>query len=843
MNQTNEKTMLNPYQSPDFSSLHTVNFGVMTASQLADLFQQLRQQRDDVLSVAFHVAMAITQQLPDQDAQRKACLDTLYSLVLPNITARERNTLDRITQRETSSNSAPVSEASEPKELEPPLHAAARLGDLCRLQQLLTGGAAINEPFGPQKLTALMIAAGMGHADVVKFLLHTGASDSLQSEDGRCALDWSFAPQSQPKTTALLYAALQQRLNAEEWVACLEEKLCWAAKAGDISATQWLLQQGAGRGKYKPLEQAIAGRHPEVVQLLLNNGADVHGGLQTESLPLPVATRHFAPVSIFEMLVLAGADAHTQIQIDWNHLSTIASSLPGTLRFNASEGLNYLMHVCEVLKLKIQVDTLVHCKPELLAQRLFNTTEPNFMVLLKTLLSTMARICDIELTHKRSILISSEFKEVLTAISQCLDSEKMCVLFQGRKIRAAILQTKYTEDNALNQQFRIILIKLILLLEFKCMREGFVRRPFFEAPVSEPDGAPIRLEKDDLKLIATWERALSDPQITKDAVLNLLQETYSSKRIQSHLNLENTMSLLRSTRPGWSCQHIVDEQLHHEESKNPRVQYLAILKILFFNRAAHLAERSVLCQLPLDVLVIIFNFVNREASTQVIWNCYLGDSSEPPASIYKLRSDITREIGTQAPADIAKLLSWMDTHTIHPYTLLTAPLSCHDGSRYQQLIQMALHGTASEKTRLAREVLFLLSKGLEKAVLPKQRQSEQAPQPLLPPGSEQVQQSSAAVAAPAPPIIDTPAVADEVAVIRNMLAVLAPKESNTNALDLVVYLCSMMRNTTSEKLKCCISQEFKKTPIELLAFLDRLSTDLSEPLLTVDIKQIQLRRP
>jgi ankyrin repeat protein len=993
--------MLTSYDSPsqpvDFSCLGDLNFSNMTPSQLTTMFQQLRQQRDDVLSMVFYLTKAIKQCVNDEaqsyleqadlnELQRlhsalgaaangQQLLDTLHTLVLPNITEKDQLTLAQFTDLTKDANqnepallarAANVQQYAtltisltptlietpiyhnQAHELGTPLHVAARLGDLREVNRLLAVGVAVNAQFGPLRLTALMIAAHMGHADIVKSLLDKGAYDFLQSEDGRYALDWSFAPQSNPLTSTLLFSTLQKSVTPNYWRVCKEERLCWAARTGDISATRWLLQQGAGRGKHLPLAHAIQARHTHVVQLLLQHG-DVHGPKddpENAFYPLHLAIAHFAPVKILQMLVSAGADIHKphpthgpvkKFMKSESHTSahkaiaarlrkeseieTSATALATVLFKNSIKSLLYFNHASDIASIKQFVIILKGSRKEDLAKRLLNTTELNSSAALQQLLNVTAQICDFELTSRRSFSIS-DFQAMMVSFfgyqskSEDDDKEenvfrnllserekKPTEIFSGRKI-LSILTTKYTDNESLNQQFRMALIKLILIMEFKRLRAEYKPRSFFEGPVSEPDWLPTRLEENDIPALKHWESYLSAPQFTNQAVLQLLMTAHKHGSIGQHINAEGRNPLLINPRQ-IPLDSVVEEEQQHDQLNNPRVQYLFLLKMLMFNRCAHPETRGFLCLVPLDVLSVIFGIVNQKTG-EVIPDIYLDRVSvlerrqarqanlQPVYQRYQLRRKIRDAIGAttidatgKQQSDIAKLIKWMAATTVHPYKLLTAPLSCQDGSQYQQLITMALHGTTGEKTHLVREVLFLLNKGLEKSVMPDQalqtelQQSQQAAQllapqqaeqvtPLLPPDAKvepaqapaviehapQVSQPSAATE-PTPqllqpstvsvqtqepstatnqaPQLTDPALAEEVASIRSMLAVLAPSTvksktpTPTSLLDLVVYINSVMRNSDSEKIKQCISYEFHKTPLELTAFLDRILADLSEP--------------
>jgi ankyrin repeat protein len=929
----------NPSQSVDFSCLHTQNFSTMTPYQLAKLFQQLRQQRDNVLSVAFHLASAITSQLQDQDAQRKVCLDILYTLVLPNITSRERNTLDRITQRETSSNNASVSEASESKELEPPLHAATRSGDLRLVKQLLADGAAINEQFGPQKLTALMIAAQMGHADVVKLLLDKGASHSLQSEDGRYALDWSFTSQSQPITSILLFSALQKSVTAEHWPECKEQRLCWAALAGDVSATRWLLQQGAGRGKHLPLENAIKAGHSAIVQLLLQHGAEVHGrgdskpdctmkhiteasgdkknamliellltcpprhcaipkdcpthSKRPDFFPLHLALSHFAPVAVLQMLVIAGADIYQKHPTDGSvkefsdslcSLKTDTSeknelippsneqTTPDTasnekriiqlteedrpgidamiyLMRTALENRVYIDHALALLELQQPMDMLNHSKQKL-EDLIVSPLDSTCIALLRKLLDIVNQVFDFELRHRPSKPGSTDFQHVIFSLLNCLIKNGQENLYTPYQILLA-LHAKYTDNKSLNQQLRMIFIKLVLFSGFKHLRHEYQSRPFIPGlgkSVDKPQNAP-QLKETDIIFIDTLERELNAPQLTDQKVLQLLYTIWENPSLKTRFFNDHPDKKSYEDNVDFPIGIVLRADMQHHQPNHPGVTNLSLLAIITLHHGDSPDQPGLLRMLSTYFICKIFEKFDQDCE-KIIPDIYL-DSPQNKSQRYILRKEMRAAIGGQTP-DIAALIGWLGKKFVHPNCLLTAKVSCHDNSLYQQLIKMAVNGTAGEKTRLVREVLFLVNKGLDKALQPLPAQPEAVQlkhvASLLPPGatSEPIQPAAPTASDQTPQLLDTSLI-DEVASIQNNLAALAPintktkMPANTSFLSLVVYLNNLMRHSTSEKLKSCLSEAFHKTPLEFTVFLERVLFDLSQPppSMTLDVHKVR----
>jgi ankyrin repeat protein len=146
----------------------------------------------------------------------------------------------------------------------PPEHRAfldaARTGDVDTIGDLLAKGVPVDlrEDFSVRysqsEQTALMYAAAGGHLEVVRQLLKAGADVK--------AVDKVMSRDDGGQNTALHYAASQSN------VAVVEELLNAGA---DLNA---LTKEATNRG-WTPLNYALRGGHRDVVQLLVNRGANL----------------------------------------------------------------------------------------------------------------------------------------------------------------------------------------------------------------------------------------------------------------------------------------------------------------------------------------------------------------------------------------------------------------------------------------------------------------------------------------------------------------------------------------------------------------------------------------
>ena len=138
-----------------------------------------------------------------------------------------------------------------------PLHAAAKIGDVEAMTQLLDGGAEVDAK--KDGATPLLVACEKGHVDVVRLLLDKGAEVDRADKDG-------FTP---------LYVACQN---------------------GHVDAARLLLDKGAEVDRatengWTPLLIACSKGHVDAARLLLDNGAEVDRATEEGRTPLDIAKR------------------------------------------------------------------------------------------------------------------------------------------------------------------------------------------------------------------------------------------------------------------------------------------------------------------------------------------------------------------------------------------------------------------------------------------------------------------------------------------------------------------------------------------------------------------------
>jgi uncharacterized protein len=148
------------------------------------------------------------------------------------------------------------------------LHDAAAVGNLNRVKQLVEENPSLSQSLSPDGFPVVALAAVFGHLDVTRYLAEHGADLNASATNG-------------------------SGYNA----------LTGAVASGHTQIVQWLLENGAnpnyryGPG-YSPLLTAAANGHLEILKLLLANGADLNATSSDGKSALTLATeRNHSPVA------------------------------------------------------------------------------------------------------------------------------------------------------------------------------------------------------------------------------------------------------------------------------------------------------------------------------------------------------------------------------------------------------------------------------------------------------------------------------------------------------------------------------------------------------------------
>jgi ankyrin repeat protein len=170
------------------------------------------------------------------------------------------------------------------------------------LKLLIAKGAHINPPdCGPMTKAAIQ-----GQNAIVKFLLASGASVNSVDKNGRSALSHATEKRNLNLVMTLLEA------KADPNAGTLNLPLSWAIKQGDTNLVGVLLRAGADPNKtadsVRPLELAVGGMQPAIVQLLLQFKADPNVSFGTGTLPI---FRGLFDLEILKALLAAGANPNS----------------------------------------------------------------------------------------------------------------------------------------------------------------------------------------------------------------------------------------------------------------------------------------------------------------------------------------------------------------------------------------------------------------------------------------------------------------------------------------------------------------------------------------------------
>lgn len=153
---------------------------------------------------------------------------------------------------------------------------AAANGDLQTVQKWAAGGGNVNITSRDGGVTVLHHAAGIGHVEMVKYLLENKADYTLKGTGCGTPLQWA-ARAGHVETAKLI---VQYGANVNDTGPNDSTALHDAAGKGHLSMVQYLMSNGANVNAVAdygltPLHGAVLGDHIAIVRVLLNHGVDV----------------------------------------------------------------------------------------------------------------------------------------------------------------------------------------------------------------------------------------------------------------------------------------------------------------------------------------------------------------------------------------------------------------------------------------------------------------------------------------------------------------------------------------------------------------------------------------
>jgi len=222
-----------------------------------------------------------------------------------------------------------------------PLHIASLSGQIEVVSFLLDSGADVNIP-NVNNDTAFHFAARSGNADIIKLLLDKGKSVNLTSTQATTPLGARLNKTNKSGLSPLMMAAYNGKLEA---VRCLVERgadinlysdtnksaLLFAVEGVQLDTVRFLLKNAADINDnnvpwdMRPLVHAILTQNVTVVNLLIENGADLNlcaaDGRSRSALH---AAALVGNVEIAECLIAADADLNCR---DFNGFTSLAIAI------------------------------------------------------------------------------------------------------------------------------------------------------------------------------------------------------------------------------------------------------------------------------------------------------------------------------------------------------------------------------------------------------------------------------------------------------------------------------------------------------------------------------------
>ncbi len=189
------------------------------------------------------------------------------------------------------------------------------------IKYLLSRGAKIDED-------TLFMAAEMGIKNIIESAIAEGVDLNVKDHDGATAL-WYAREHGHEEIVELL-----QKHGAKEIAPPPGALLRRAAEEGDIEKLKSLIEKGVDvnakdKEGYTAIYDAAARGHKDVVELLINKGAEINIHVDIEAknsglwTPLQTAVRH-NQASVVELLISKGANVNTKDKWGFSPLHTAA---------------------------------------------------------------------------------------------------------------------------------------------------------------------------------------------------------------------------------------------------------------------------------------------------------------------------------------------------------------------------------------------------------------------------------------------------------------------------------------------------------------------------------------
>jgi ankyrin repeat protein len=256
----------------------------------------------------------------------------------------------------------------------PPIHYAAKRGDVDSIKKNLKKGVNVNDYHYYSGQTPLHVAAAAGQKEAAAYLLSRGAVINAKTNDGHTPLDLlliehengdKLLPEQVSDMAAFLLEHGAQVGSTDFCMAAAANNitlmarfmqydvdpnlaLAEAVKNGSIEAVRFLIEKGVDvnyrRGsELIPLHLAAAAGKKQMVELLLNAGADPNppmgSGVSPPLHDVIIRADEQASEEIVRLLVAAGADVNAPGSLQYTPLHhAVVRGSPALVRFLLESG-------------------------------------------------------------------------------------------------------------------------------------------------------------------------------------------------------------------------------------------------------------------------------------------------------------------------------------------------------------------------------------------------------------------------------------------------------------------------------------------------------------------------
>lgn len=206
-------------------------------------------------------------------------------------------------------------------------------GDETSVRLLLDKGANPSK-MAKSGVTPIVAAASFGHTEIANTLLTQMNSDNTTIQQILAAHKVA-TERGHIETAKLIQEYLETKTasnhDAKSVDKSLDALLVQACSAGDTKAAKKLIEQGAkinGDGTPEcvtPLFAAVAGGHREVINLLLQKGADVNASVKENWTPF-IACCHYGRSDLAEKMIDKGADVDARTKDGWSGLELASAN-------------------------------------------------------------------------------------------------------------------------------------------------------------------------------------------------------------------------------------------------------------------------------------------------------------------------------------------------------------------------------------------------------------------------------------------------------------------------------------------------------------------------------------